>query len=67
MGVAEMTRFGFGPEEFGRTAELIAACLKGKNVKKEASMLRASFQELRYAFDGDEALSGLMQRLSDRY
>ena len=55
MGVNEMTRFGFGPEEFSRLAHLIAACVqKNADVKEEVSRLRADYTELRYCFSDDQ-------------
>ena len=63
MGVSEMTRFGFGPAEFDKTADLIADCvLNGTAVGKEAEKLREGYQAMHYCFTDDEleeALDGL--------
>ena len=51
MGVNEMTRFGFGKEDFARLAHLIAECvLHNANVKEEVSKLRAEHLEMKYCF-----------------
>jgi len=55
LGVAEMTRFGFGPAEFEHAAELLAAVvLRGANVRDEVNALRSGFTDLRYCFRGEE-------------
>ena len=55
MGVAEMTRFGMGPEGFARVAELIAAVVKdGAGVADEVRRLRQDYLEMRYCFRGPE-------------
>ncbi|HSL96855.1 MAG TPA: glycine cleavage system aminomethyltransferase GcvT [Thermoleophilia bacterium] len=55
LGVAEMTRFGFGPAEFQRAAELLAAVvLGGANVRDDVRALREGFTELRFCFKGEE-------------
>jgi aminomethyltransferase len=51
MGVAEMTRFGMGPEEFRYLAWLIRDVLTaGTDVKEEIRRLRGRFLELRFCF-----------------
>ncbi len=51
MGVAEMTRFGMGPEDFRYLAGLIRDVLtKGTDVKEEIKRLRGNFLELRFCF-----------------
>jgi aminomethyltransferase len=65
LGVAEMTRFGFGSKEFDRAAELIAAVIKGgSDVKEDVKKLRSDFTDLRYCFT-DDALSAELDRLAD--
>ena len=55
MGVNEMTRFGFGKDEFAKLAHLIAECvLLGADVKEEVSRLRADFTDMRYCFSDAE-------------
>ena len=64
MGVSEMTRFGFGPDEFRTLANLIADCvLHGKEVGEEVKALRANFTEPRYCFT-DKELYGALEQLS---
>lgn len=54
MGVSEMTRFGFGPDDFEKLAELMAACiLNGTNVSKDVEALRAQHLEMQYCFKGE--------------
>jgi aminomethyltransferase len=65
MGVAEMTRFGMGPEEFRHLAVLVRDVLtKGTDVKEEIKQLRGRFLELRFCFsreDFGELLESLHQ------
>jgi aminomethyltransferase len=50
-GVAEMTRFGMGPDDFRELAGLIAAVvLADAPIKKQVSSLRGSFLGMRYCF-----------------
>ena len=67
MGVSEMTRFGFGPEQFDRLAELMADCiLRDKDVSEDVSRLRAGFTEMQYCFRGaefDAALEALAGKI----
>ncbi|MEI3088939.1 MAG: hypothetical protein V8T01_02815 [Oscillospiraceae bacterium] len=62
MGVNEMTRFGFGKEDFARLAHLIADCvLHNANVKDEVAKLRAEHLKMKYCFsdkDTEELLNG---------
>jgi aminomethyltransferase len=65
LGVSEMTRFGMGPAEFSRVAELMAAVLNdGAHVSEQVAQLRRGFTELRYCFAGPE-LEPLAQRLHE--
>lgn len=55
MGVSEMTRFGFGPEQFDQLAVLMADCiLRNKDVSEDVSRLRAGFTQMGYCFSGPE-------------
>jgi aminomethyltransferase len=55
LGVSELTRFGFGPDQWRRAAELMAAViLRGENVRADVHALRAPFTDLRYCFTGAE-------------
>ncbi len=63
LGVSEMTRFGMGPEEFARVAELMAAViLEDRGVADEVKALRKGFTEIGYCFKGPE-FDPLLQRL----
>ena len=60
MGVNEMTRFGFGKEEFARLAHLIAECvLHNADVAEEAAQLRADYTEMQYCFSDRETEAAL--------
>ncbi len=51
IGVQEMTRFGMGPDEMGRIAEIFGACVKdGQNVTADAKALRDAFPTIGYGF-----------------
>ena len=64
MGVSEMTRFGFGPAEFDKLADLIADCiLNGKDVGEDAAALRDGYTAMRYCFN-DEELGEALERLA---
>ncbi len=63
MGVSEMTRFGFGEAEFKKAAALIAACIRGENVKEEVAEFRAEYQTMHYCFD-DKTLSDALDHLA---
>jgi len=54
LGVQEMTRFGMGPAEMERVADLIHECLPGgRDVGSECRRLRAGFPEIRFGFGVD--------------
>ena len=60
MGVNEMTRFGFGPAEFDKLAQIMADCiLRGKEVKEDVESLRAGYTEMKYCFNEDQVASAL--------
>ena len=60
MGVNEMTRFGFGPAEFDKLAQIMADCiLRGKEVKEDIESLRAGYTEMKYCFNEDQVASAL--------
>jgi glycine hydroxymethyltransferase len=48
VGVQEMTRFGMREAEMQRLAELMAACIKGTNVRQDVNALRAAFPQMQY-------------------
>ena len=48
VGVQEMTRFGMGEDEMGRIAELMAASIRGKNIKAEVNAFRGRYLEMHY-------------------
>ena len=54
IGVNEMTRFGFGKDEFKKLAHLIAECVKGANVKEEVIKFRSEYTEMKYCFTESE-------------
>ncbi len=63
IGVAEMTRFGFGNKEFEETAGLMAdVILRNKDVKEDVMKLRGNFTNLKYCFD-DEAIAAQLEKL----
>ena len=65
LGVAEMTRFGMGPEQFAQVAELMAAAiLGGRGVAAEVKALRRQFTEIGFCFKGPE-FDPLVQRLHE--
>ncbi|MDE6900374.1 MAG: glycine cleavage system protein T, partial [Oscillospiraceae bacterium] len=60
MGVNEMTRFGFGPAEFDKLAQIMADCiLRGKEVKEDIEALRAGYTEMKYCFSEGQAADAL--------
>jgi aminomethyltransferase len=62
LGVAEMTRFGFGQAEFAKTAELMAdQILRGTNVTEEVIKLRKDFTEPGYCFKDENIITALNQ------
>ena len=54
MGVSEMTRFGFGKDEFAKLAHLIAECVKGVDVKEEVIKFRSQYTEMKYCFNDEQ-------------
>ncbi len=63
IGVAEMTRFGFGKEAFAETARLMAdVILRKKIVTEEVKQLRSQYTELKYCFN-DEAIAEQLEKL----
>jgi aminomethyltransferase len=67
MGVAEMTRFGMGPQGFQQLAQLIRdVVIDDIEVKEEASKLRQQYVDLQFCFRGDafeEQMKALMALL----
>ena len=60
MGVNEMTRFGFGPAEFDKLAQIMADCiLRGKEVKEDIEALREGYTEMKYCFTEDQVVNAL--------
>jgi len=60
IGVAEMTRFGFGSREFEPLAGIMAdVILKNKNVKEEVKALRSNYKTMRYCFADDDVFAAL--------
>ncbi len=66
MGVNEMTRFGFGPAEFDRLAQIMADCiLRGREVREDIVRLREGYTAMKFCFDDEqisEALEGLAKK-----
>ena len=66
MGVNEMTRFGFGPAEFDRLAQIMADCiLRGREVREDIVRLREGYTAMKFCFDDaqiSEALEGLAKK-----
>ena len=55
IGVEEMTRFGFGKEEFDKLAEMMSDCiLNGKYISEDVSKMRSQYREMRYCFTEKE-------------
>ena len=48
IGVQEMTRFGMKEADMARLAELLAAAIRGRNVKGEVNRLRSEFLEMQF-------------------
>jgi aminomethyltransferase len=67
LGVAEMTRFGMGEEEFGALAPLLAdVVLRQADVRDQVLALRRGFHDLQFCFRGEEfaeVLAGLHEML----
>ncbi len=60
MGVNEMTRFGFGPQEFDKLAQIMADCiLRGREVGEDIARLRQGYTEMKYCFNEDQVVSAL--------
>ncbi|MBQ6455658.1 MAG: hypothetical protein IJJ31_00840, partial [Mogibacterium sp.] len=60
MGVSEMTRFGFGEEEFKKLAAIMADCiLRNKDVKEDVKKFRSEYTTMRYCFTDKEFLEAL--------
>ena len=66
MGVSEMTRFGFGKEDFAKLAALMADCiLRGKEIGGDVAKLRAGHLEMGYCFSDaqfEDALEKLIAK-----
>ncbi|HEY3265247.1 MAG TPA: glycine cleavage system protein T, partial [Actinomycetota bacterium] len=63
MGVAEMTRFGMGPEDLAEVAALIRDVVRDDaDVAERVRALRSGFTELRYCF-GPDVVGDLADRL----
>jgi aminomethyltransferase len=63
MGVSEMTRFGWGKDEFAKAAALIAELvLNGADIGGKVKALRSGYTEMKYCFTDDE-LGGETDRL----
>jgi len=55
LGVAEMTRFGMGPEDLGELADLIGdAVLNSADVGEKIKSLRQRFQQMQYCFAAED-------------
>ena len=66
MGVGEMTRFGFGKEEFSQLAKLMADCiLRGRDVGDDVAALRSGYTKQLYCF-GDGEFSAALEKLEER-
>ena len=66
MGVNEMTRFGFGPAEFEKLAQIMADCiLRGREVKEDIAKLRQDYRQMRYCF-GEEQVVQALEELAKR-
>ena len=65
LGVAELTRFGFGADDWRRAAELMAAVVReGRDVRDQVHALRAQHRELGFCFSGPE-FEPLLRRLHE--
>jgi aminomethyltransferase len=63
LGVAEMTRFGMGPDEFAEVAELIRLVVRDdEDVATRVAQLKARFPEVGYCF-GPDVVGDLAARL----
>jgi len=60
LGVSEMTRFGFGAEEFDLLAKIMAeAVIDKKDVGDEVKNLRSGYRKLKYCFDEEDIVKEL--------
>jgi aminomethyltransferase len=64
LGVAEMTRFGMGPDDFAEVAALMAAAIAGTPVAVDATRLRERFTEPGFCFTGPD-FDTIVQRLHE--
>jgi len=65
LGVAELTRFGFGADDWRRAAELMAAVIRDdRDVRDDVHELRAQHTELGFCFAGPE-FEPLLRRLHE--
>ena len=65
MGVAEMTRFGMGADDFAELAQLLRdVVIDNADVRDKVTALRGRFLGLRYCFDGAE-YADLLQQLHE--
>jgi aminomethyltransferase len=63
LGVAEMTRFGMQPEDFGPLAQLMAdIILRDADAKEKVAALRRRFLDMQYCFD-DRQIHDLIEEL----
>jgi len=63
MGVAEMTRFGMGPEDFQALAQMLHDVVRHQaDVRQEVTALRSRFLDLQYCFDL-EAFAPLIEQI----
>ena len=66
MGVNEMTRFGFGPAEFEKLAQIMADCiLRGREVKEDIAKLRQDYRQMHHCF-GEEQVVQALEELAKR-
>ncbi len=64
MGVSEMTRFGMREVDFQELAQLLRDAVKGSaTVKQAVTDLRQKFVRMRFCFDDDSRLDGLLDQL----
>jgi glycine hydroxymethyltransferase len=58
LGVQEMTRFGMGPGEMERVAELIKeVVIDQKDVKEEVHRFRSGYRYVKYSYDNGGAVA----------
>ena len=67
IGVNEMTRFGFGKEQFTQLAQLMAdVILRNKDVSEDVEKLRAAHTTMHYCFNDaefEEAMGGFLGQI----